>query len=253
MQVKHISQEELQPILCSGAGPEALRSAIQKWKSDQAEVARYRITTAPTPDGLKGAQLQFDLLKELGFECRRERIEFERPSGSPPLDRSIRLRFVSREEAGEQAFLDTLALTFSEALDADFRRDYREYGARAVMAKYLSDCPEEDDRNTWFSELALDEHDDLVGIQMSLSRKRRNPRKGRSSGCFYTGGVVPDKRGQGYVDDLLTRGTQLLEEAGADSIRSTTAASNFPMANAFKRAHYKQIEHWWEFEIDLSC
>ncbi|MYD59547.1 MAG: GNAT family N-acetyltransferase [Gemmatimonadetes bacterium] len=69
---------------------------------------------------------------------------------------------------------------------------------------------------------------------------------------MYTLGVVPKKRGQGYVNDLLARGTQILEHEGADCIRSTTAATNFPMVNAFERAHYKQIEHWWGFEIHLN-
>ena len=87
---------------------------------------------------------------------------------------------------------------------------------------------------------------------MSLSQKRKNPRRGHSIGCIYTLGVVPEKRGQGYVNDLLAQGTQLLEHEGADPIKSTTAATNFPMANAFQRAHYGQTEHWWEFEIHLN-
>ena len=227
------------------------QNALREWKREQIQVVRYRISASPTPEGLEGAKPRIDSLNELGFQCMRERIEFERPGSSPPLDPPNRLSFTRREEVGEQGFLEALALTFQNALDADFQRDYAQFGSQYVMSQYLSRCPKEDERHTWFSELAY-EQNDLVGLHMSLSQRRKNPRKGHSIGCFYTIGVVPEKRGRGYVDDLLARGTQLLEQEGADCIRSTTAATNFPLVNAFERVHYIQTEHWWEFEIHLD-
>ena len=33
---------------------------------------------------------------------------------------------------------------------------------------------------------------------------------------------------------------------------ATTDVTNFPMSNAFGRANYNQIEHWWEYWIQLD-
>lgn len=183
----------------------------------------------------------------------RERVEFERPGNSPSVEASNRLIFRTREEVGELIFSQSFALSFQDSLDSEILKGYTELGPQRVISQYLSECPKEDERNAWFSELAYDAQNDLVGvIMLLLSQKRKNPRKSHSIGCIYTLGIVPSKRGQGYVNDLLARGTQILEHEGADCIRSTTAATNFPLVNAFERAHYKQIEHWWGFEIHLN-
>ncbi|KQQ93683.1 hypothetical protein ASF62_05590 [Leifsonia sp. Leaf325] len=51
-------------------------------------------------------------------------------------------------------------------------------------------------------------------------------------------GVLPEHRGNGYIDGLLAEGTRILEEAGAPHIRASTDVGNLPMANAFARAGY---------------
>ena len=194
-----------------------------------------------------------DIVKELGFECMRERVEFERSGNSPSVEAANRLVFRTREEVGELTFSQSFALSFRDSLDSEILKGYAKLGSQRIISQYLSACPKEDERNTWFSELAYDTQNDLVGvIMLLLSQKRKNPRKGHSIGCIYTLGVVPEKRGQGYVNDLLARGTRILEHEGADCIQATTAATNFPLANAFEKAHYKQTEHWWGFEIHLN-
>lgn len=253
LKVRHISQDELEPfIYTSKADRKAFQNRLQEMKREQIQVVQYRVSTSPTPEGLAASKPLIDLVKELGFECMRERVEFERPGNSPSVEATDRLIFRTREEVGESTFSASFALAFQDSLDAEFQKDYAELGPHRVISQYLSKCPKEDDRHTWFSELAYDVKNDLVGIIMLLSAKRKNPRKGHSIGCIYTLGVVPEKRGQGYVNDLLARGTQILEREGADCIRSTTAATNFPMANAFEGAHYKRAEHWWGFEIHLN-
>ena len=227
--------------------------SLQELRREKTQVVQYRLSTAPTLEGLAVSRPLIDIVKEMGFECMRERIEFERPGNSPSVAATNRLAFRTREEVGELTFSQSFALSFQDSLDSEIMKGYTELGPQRVISHYLSECPKEDERNTWFSELAYDAQNDLVGvIMLLLSQKRKNPRKGHSVGCIYTLGVVPKKRGQGYVNDLLARGTQILEHEGADCIRSTTAATNFPMVNAFERAHYKQIEHWWGFEIHLN-
>ena len=63
---------------------------------------------------------------------------------------------------------------------------------------------------------------------------------------IYYIGVVPEYRGQGYVNDLLTQGTKVLQEAGATRIVSDSDKVNVPMARAFERADYAQAEHHFQ-------
>ena len=51
-------------------------------------------------------------------------------------------------------------------------------------------------------------------------------------------GVLPEHRGNGYIDGILAEGTRILAEAGAPHIRASTDVGNRPMANAFARAGY---------------
>ena len=55
-------------------------------------------------------------------------------------------------------------------------------------------------------------------------------------------GVLPDRRGQGLVDDLLGEITRIHVESGAQRITATTDLSNVPMASAFERADYAVTE-----------
>lgn len=52
-------------------------------------------------------------------------------------------------------------------------------------------------------------------------------------------GVLPERRGRGYVDDLLGACTRFLAvEQDAERIYADTDAGNVPMAAAFARAGY---------------
>jgi GNAT superfamily N-acetyltransferase len=55
-------------------------------------------------------------------------------------------------------------------------------------------------------------------------------------------GVLPEHRGQGYIDDILAEITRILvTEAGADTIEADTDLANQPMAAAFERAGYRNF------------
>ena len=54
-------------------------------------------------------------------------------------------------------------------------------------------------------------------------------------------GVVPEMRGNGYVDDLLAEITHLLAAEGEERIHADTDLANEPMAAAFRRAGYRNF------------
>jgi len=50
--------------------------------------------------------------------------------------------------------------------------------------------------------------------------------------------VLPERRGHGYIDDLLDHGTRVLAGAGVPIIKASTDRGNTPMAAAFHRRGY---------------
>jgi len=161
-----------------------------------------------------------------------------------------RLAFRTLEEVGETAYIEAMSRVLQGSLDSGFKKICADVGPQRAAAEYVDNCPKEDDRNAWHFELGYDDRDNLVGLTMPT--EWIFPIKGRSNGCIWMIGVVPEMRGQRFIDDLLARGTKVLELEGVDHIYATTDVANFPMSNAFGRANYNQIEHWWGYWIQLD-
>lgn len=100
--------------------------------------------------------------------------------------------------------------------------------AREQLDTYLS-MP--GDRSWW--RVALTPSGEVVGLVIPS----RNP------DAFVVGfiGVVPDQRGNRYVDDLLAEVTRVLAAEGAQEIRADTDRDNTPMARGFERAGWDQF------------
>lgn len=60
--------------------------------------------------------------------------------------------------------------------------------------------------------------------------------------------VLPEHRGNGYIDDVLAEGTRILAQQDVPRIRAATDLHNTPMANAFQRAGYVNFER----EINMT-
>ena len=54
--------------------------------------------------------------------------------------------------------------------------------------------------------------------------------------------VLPEHRGNGYIDELLAEGTRILAAEDVPRIRASTDVGNVPMAAAFARAGYVTFE-----------
>ncbi|MFB7229545.1 GNAT family N-acetyltransferase [Streptomyces fimicarius] len=67
-------------------------------------------------------------------------------------------------------------------------------------------------------------------------------------------GVLPARRGHGYIDDLLAEGTRVLAAEGVERIRAATDLGNVPMAKSFERLGYVNFERAfnmvWDAEKD---
>jgi len=163
---------------------------------------------------------------------RRLRYEWTPAAGVP--EPTGRLAF--RPEADDEAFLAAFIRVAEGSLDVTTRRNAAAVGAerqaREDMAVYRSLRGE---RSWWW--LAHTPGGRLAGLAI--------PSRG-DDGTATVGylGVVPELRGNGYVDDLLAEITRFHAAAGAPRIRALTDETNRPMAAAFERAGYRTVGSW---------
>jgi len=64
-------------------------------------------------------------------------------------------------------------------------------------------------------------------------------------------GVVPERRGQGYVDDLPSRGTATLLRTDPPVLRADADLDDLPMAASFSRGGWHRIGTRREYELRL--
>ncbi|WP_035799592.1 GNAT family N-acetyltransferase [Kitasatospora mediocidica] len=173
-----------------------------------------------------------------GLSERLERLRFEWTPQAGTREPSGRLVFTP--EPDDEAMVAVFRRIAEGSLDAETLANVASMGveeaARDDLAFYL-DCPGE--RDWW--RLVHTPDGRLAGLAIP-SRTPYGPNVG------YLG-VVPELRGQGFIDDILAEITRFHATAGAERITATTDSTNFPMAAAFRRAGY----HLTETRVVLSA
>lgn len=142
-------------------------------------------------------------------------------------------RLVFRPEPDDAVMLEMFRRIAAGSLDAETRRNVAAVGATATARKELAfylDAP--GDRGWW--RLAYTPDGQLAGLAIP-SATPYGPNVG------YLG-VLPELRGNGYVDDILAEVTLVHAERGAARITATTDLGNAPMAAAFGRAGYRNVQ-----------
>lgn len=184
------------------------------------------------------------LVEQHGFRMIRKtvRFELERGEARHQLSADHDVQFRSMTDVGENAFIDTIRRVSAASLDQQIRAQREKLGKEDDAREHFKDLTTLEYDPTWW-EVAYTPDDDLVGVTVPIE----NP---TSAAIGYIG-VVPEMRGQGYVDTLLARGTATLVESGAERIIADTDVGNIPMANAFRRAGYSQFAIRHEYSVSL--
>ncbi|WP_134767802.1 GNAT family N-acetyltransferase [Nocardioides sp. 1609] len=165
-----------------------------------------------------------------GLTRVNERLQFQWDADRPlPAERGS-LVFTP---ADDETFVRLFAAAADGSLDVMTRRELESAGpdelARAELDYYRA-CPGE--RSWWHTAATTD--GTVVGVAIpSATPTNRN--------VGYLA-VLPEHRGRGYVDEILTFITRFHAEQGASRITATTDVVNAPMAAAFRRAGYRCTE-----------
>ena len=187
---------------------------------------------------------KFDENRELflisGFEIQQEKKSYLFTEGHIP-ELSGRLIFKDLREVGEEKFIVAMEKVTEKTLDSYDEKDVKELGAEEAARTYFYGLKDIDFNEDWWK-LAYEHNGEFAGLIV--------PHKfSEEFGAINYIGVEPEKRGNGYVRDLLIMGTSILKSNGIKKIIADIDINNFPMENALIKMGYKLNEKELVLEI----
>jgi ribosomal protein S18 acetylase RimI-like enzyme len=178
------------------------------------------------------------LFESWGLGLFQEKQGFRWEAGEGPVAVPGRLRFRSIAECGRDRYAAVMARGGAGTLDRNDRYYWTGAGPdnwAAQMLEYL--VPE--DEPLWL----LGETD---GQPVGYIAVVRVEDWGSTIGHV---GVVPEHRGQGYINDLLAAGTAHAGAAGIEAMLSDVDVLNRPMIEAMRRNRHRDLDRWhvWSY------
>ncbi|REK86552.1 GNAT family N-acetyltransferase [Streptomyces inhibens] len=179
------------------------------------------------------------ILERTGARLFVERLRLEWRPGTPGPEPSGRLAFRTPRNPSELPALMTRVL--DGTLDAHSRHDLDRMSADAAATRHYEDeLARYTSPKDWWR-VAVLPNAAPVGFVVPAHN-------GYHAIIAYIA-VLPEHRGNRYVDDLLSEGTRVLAQQNVPRVRASTDLGNVPMANAFQRAGYlnfgREINMTW--------
>lgn len=181
------------------------------------------------------------LLEDAGLALFQEKEGYVWQAGGDPPRRSTRLAFRTLRDVGRDAFIQVLARGPAGTLDRNDRYYYELTGPTG-WATVMMEFAGEGDDDTW--KLAFDTDGEAVGYVMLSGFDEER------TGTIAHIGVVPEKRGRGYVNDLVAEATHDAIARGFTALLSDADVLNAPMGAALERAgHRRGVRRWhiWHY------
>ena len=187
------------------------------------------------------ARLAFE---QAGMQLFQEKHSYHWNDPGSPVAVPARLRFADIDEIGDDAFGAIIGRTGEGTLDRNDEWYRSQTGASnwgRVFLSYLT----EDHRDSWF--VGLDVRGEAVGFVAVSDIGGGEPTAWDRlpSATIPMMGVLPEHRGNGYVNDLLAAGTAAAQRKGFVSMIDTVDTVNTPMDAAMVRAdHRRGVRPW---------
>jgi len=180
----------------------------------------------------QAVQDRMTILERTGAWLFVERLRLEWRPGTPIPPPGRRLVFRPVQDAGELLALMTLAL--EGTLDAHSRDQLTRMSARqAAIRHYEGELARYTSPHDWW-QIAILPDGKPAGFVIPACNDY-NP-------IIAYLAVLPEHRGNGYINDILAEGTRILAQHEIPRIRASTDLGNTPMANAFQCAGYVNFE-----------
>jgi RimJ/RimL family protein N-acetyltransferase len=158
-----------------------------------------------------------------------ERLRYEWTVDIELRPRSTRLTFV--EEPDNQVWVDLFVRVANGSLDAGTRRELARVGSDRAARNAVGAYRMLPGRRDWW--------------RVAYSGRERIgfaiPSSNENGHIVAYLGVLPEHRGNGYVNGILDESTHLLAGEGARRILADVDTANEPMVAAFERARYRNF------------
>lgn len=188
-------------------------------------------------EGLARPEERRTIARETGLELLQEKEGVWWSDEGQHLPAADRVTLRPLPEVGPDAFASVFARCMEGTLDRIDREKVAEFGARGWADIQLSHYVPEEDAPFWL--LAQDPDGDPVGF-VGLSTFDEE-----ATGSIGHIGVVPERRGRGYVDQLLRAVNLAARERGFRGVLSDVDVLNTPMLNAMARAGHRADGRPW--------
>ena len=232
-----------------GRGPEFVREVLGRLS---AEVAPYvdTLLNAEFHERVPETRAVFDAA---GLGLFQEKYGYHWDDPGEAVVVPDRLRFVDIDEIGDDEYLGIIGRTGAGTLD---RNDawYREQTGSENWGKVFAAYLAVEDRKMWL--VGLTPGGEPVGfIAVSdFGVDEPNQWDRLPAATIAMMGVLPEHRGNGYVDDLLLAGTAAAQRHGFVSMVDTVDVVNTPMDEAMVRTgHRRDVRPWhvWHHRASL--
>lgn len=158
---------------------------------------------------------------------------------------SPRLTFESVRPMHDPQLILIAARVMAASLDPSDHRRASESDPHAAVELFLNSARDDFSYQAQWWQFGINGNGDIVGLVLPVTFNGC-AKGGLEEGTIYYIGVVPEYRGLGFANDLLSQGTRILQEVGVWRIFSDTAVDNVRMISAFKRVGYRQYGEPWE-------
>ena len=194
------------------------------------------------------------LMEAAGMSLFQEKHGYHWDDPDAPVAVPDRLRFRTITETGEDLYRDTLGQVGRGTLDRNDRWYHAKAGEAGWAAVFVGSMGDGDADMWLHAELA---DGTPVGFVAMADFSFDNPTPWDVTPCATVAfiGVVPEQRGNGYVDDLLLAGTAVAQQRGYKAVLSDVDVLNRPMRMAMERCGHssdKRPWHIWFFRSELD-
>lgn len=221
-------------------GVELLQESLKQMQAKGATDVEVHIYS----DSTTFLEKRVELLKQVGFELMQEKQNYISEQINETIIIPNRLVFRTLAEMSNEIFTDAIKRVTVGTLDKADSLELKNLGAEKAALNYFNILKDIDYRPNWWY-LAYDSDGALVGLVV--------PQKfSKKEGAINYIGVVPDYRGQGYVHDLLAKGTSILKNDGIEHVIAEIDVNNIPLENALSRAGYKKRQTMWIYGMKLK-
>jgi RimJ/RimL family protein N-acetyltransferase len=184
------------------------------------------------PESRRLVEERLAAIARMGAQPLVERLRLEWRPGTPIAAPSGRLLF--RQTHGRDEMVALMTRVLDGTLDAHSRDDLaRMTPAEAAAAHYDRELAEYPSPQEWWRVATLPDGEPVGFV---------TPARNAYNAVIGYIAVLPEHRGNGYIDELLAEGTRILAAKDVPRIRASTDVGNVPMAAAFSRAGYVTFE-----------